>query len=109
MAAGASLMGAWGTAATLAATVVTGSALLFSARGVQKQFGTGLATGMSLLTAASGISWGIGLQLGLWTPLLLATVAVTGLPVVSVMLLLPWQRSRRLAQYRRSEEHLIKP
>lgn len=109
MAAGASLTGAWTTAGTLVATVVTGAALLLAASGVKKEFGIHLATGISLLTATSGICLGIGLQLTLWTPLLVGGVAVTGLPVLGIMLLLPLQRSRRLAQYRRAEQHLIKP
>lgn len=109
MATGASFLGAWATAGTLAATIATGAAFLLAATRVQKEFGTRFATGISLLTAASGVCLGIGLQLGLWTPLLIGAVAVTGLPVVGVMLFLPIQRSRRLAQYRRYEQHLIKP
>ncbi len=109
MAAGASLIGSWATAGTLAATAVTGVALLFAASGVKKEFGLRVATALSLLTSASGISCGIALQLALWTPLLIAASAITGIPVLAVMVWLPIKRSRLKAQYRRSEEHLIAP
>ncbi len=109
MAAGASLIGSWATAGTLAATAVTGVALILAASGITKEFGLQIATALSLLTAASGISCGIAVQLGFWTPLLIAAAAITGIPVIGVMVWLPIKRSRLKAQYRRSEEHLIAP
>ncbi|MCT7971657.1 serine/threonine protein kinase [Laspinema olomoucense] len=109
MAAGASLMGSWATAGTLAATAVTGVALILAASGITKEFGLQIATALSLLTAASGISCGIALQLGFWTPLLIAAAALTGVPVIGVMVWLPIRRSRLKAKYRRSEQHLIAP
>ena len=109
MAAGASLIGSWATAGTLAATAVTGVALILAASGITKEFGVQIATALSLLTAASGISFGIAVQLGFWTPLLIAAAALTGVPVIGVMVWLPIKRSRLKAQYRRSEEHLIAP
>ncbi|MCT7962630.1 bifunctional serine/threonine protein kinase/MFS transporter [Laspinema sp. D1] len=109
MAAGASLIGSWATAGSLAATAVTGVALILAASGITKEFGLQIATALSLLTAASGISCGIALQLGFWSPLLIAAAAITGIPVIGVMVWLPIKRSRLKAQYRRSEEHLIAP
>lgn len=109
MAAGASLIGSWTTAGTLAATTVTGVALILAASKITQEFGVPVATALSLLTAASGISCGIAVQLGFWTPLLIAAAALTGIPVIGVMVWLPIKRSRLKAQYRRSEEHLIAP
>ncbi|HEY9836595.1 MAG TPA: hypothetical protein V6D27_06830, partial [Vampirovibrionales bacterium] len=109
MAAGASLIGSWASAGTLAATAITGVVSIWAAAGITKEFGLQIATVLSLLTAASGISCGIALQLGFWTPLLIAAAAITGIPVIGIMVWLPIKRVRLKAQYRRSEEHLIAP
>ncbi|QIZ69973.1 serine/threonine-protein kinase [Oxynema aestuarii] len=105
--AGATVAGAFATAISLASTMVTGGALLWTATGVKRDFGARWAAGLSLLSALSGMAVGIGLKWAAWPPLLLLGIAVTTLPVVAVGISLPIARAFRLARYRRSQQHLI--
>ncbi len=62
-----------------------------------------------LLSVGLGISSSLSLTLGIWNPLVLTSVLGTGLPLVGMVFYPPIKRSRLIAKYRRSEQHLIKP
>ncbi|QOV23666.1 protein kinase domain-containing protein [Anabaenopsis elenkinii] len=64
---------------------------------------------LGLFTAGLGISSGIALALGTLHPYILLALLATGLPFATMLLYPPIQRRKLIAQYRRSEEHLIKP
>jgi hypothetical protein len=76
---------------------------------LKTEFGTILAVAILLLTVTLGISLGIGLKLGLLNPFVISTVLATGLPLAWMIIYLPKERSRLIAKYRKSEQHLIKP
>lgn len=86
----------------------------FEAEGVaescsQRGFSTSLAVGISLLTTALGISLGLWFKLGLLNPLLISTVLATGVPLAAMIFYPPLERKRLIANYRKLEQHLIKP
>ncbi|MDH6104788.1 serine/threonine protein kinase [Anabaenopsis tanganyikae CS-531] len=64
---------------------------------------------LGLFTAGLGISSGIAVAVGTLHPYILLALLATGLPFVTMLLYPPIQRRRLIAQYRRSEEHLIAP
>jgi hypothetical protein len=74
---------------------------------LQTEFGTILAVVILLLTSALGISLGLGFKLGFL--FVIYAVLATGLPLAWMMIYMPKARSRLIAQYRKSEQHLIKP
>jgi serine/threonine protein kinase len=64
---------------------------------------------LAIFTAGLGISSGIGFVVGFLHPYILLALSATGLPLASMLLYAPIERRRLIAQYRQSEEHLIKP
>jgi serine/threonine protein kinase len=64
---------------------------------------------LAIFTAGLGISSGIGFAVGFLHPYILLALSATGLPVATMLLYPPIKRRRLIAQYRQSEEHLIKP
>jgi hypothetical protein len=76
---------------------------------VNRGFSKTLAFGVSLLSAALGISLGIGLKLGFLNQLVMSAVLGTSLPLLTMILYPPLERTRRIAKYRKLEGHLIKP
>ncbi|WP_315791464.1 serine/threonine-protein kinase [Fischerella sp. JS2] len=62
-----------------------------------------------LLTLALGTSIGIGSLVGFLDPYILSALAMTGLPLVTMLLYPPLRRRQLIAKYRQSEERLIKP
>lgn len=74
---------------------------------LQTEFGTILAVAILLLTSALGISLGLGFKLGFL--FVIYAVLATGLPLAWMMIYMPKERSRLIAQYRKSEQQLIKP
>lgn len=64
---------------------------------------------LGLFTAGLGISSGIAVAVGMLHPYILLALLATGLPFATMLLYPPIQRRRLIAQYRRSEEHLIAP
>jgi serine/threonine protein kinase len=62
-----------------------------------------------ILTTALGISLGVCLKLGASNLTALAAVLGTGLPFAGMMLYPPLKRRQLIAQYRKSEQHLIQP
>lgn len=64
---------------------------------------------LGLFTAGLGISSGIAVAVGTLHPYILLALLATGLPFVTMLLYPPIQRRWLIAQYRRSEEHLIRP
>ncbi|MGB7440925.1 MAG: serine/threonine-protein kinase [Coleofasciculaceae cyanobacterium] len=75
---------------------------------LQRGFGKTLSICVSLLSAALGISLGFGLKLGFINGLIMSAMLATGLPLLTVMLYPPLERTRRIANYRKLEEKLIK-
>lgn len=76
---------------------------------LSRGFSKTLAFGVSLLSAALGISLGIGLKLGFLHPVVMSGVLGTSFPLLTMILYPPFQRARRIANYRKLEGHLIKP
>jgi len=74
-----------------------------------KGFSRGFAVGISLLISGLGTSLGVGCRLGFMNPFLLVAVLGTALSLVAMILYPPFHRSRLIAEYRQSEQHLIKP
>ncbi len=72
-------------------------------------FSTSLAVGITSLAIALGISLGIGLQVGLLNPFVMLAVLLSGLPLTTIVLYPPLKRIELIANYRKSEQHLIKP
>ncbi|QOV23667.1 serine/threonine protein kinase [Anabaenopsis elenkinii] len=64
---------------------------------------------LGLFTAGLGITGGIALAVGTLHPYILLALLATGLPFATMVLYPFIQRRKLIAQYRRSEEHLIKP
>jgi serine/threonine protein kinase len=62
-----------------------------------------------MLTIGLGSSLGVWLKLGALNLPVLAAVLGTSLPLAGMLLYPPLQRSRLIARYRQSEQHLIKP
>jgi hypothetical protein len=62
-----------------------------------------------ILTIGLGSSLGVWLKLGALNLPALAAILGTGLPLAGMLLYPPLQRSRLIAKYRQSEQHLIKP
>ncbi|HBB35611.1 MAG TPA: serine/threonine protein kinase [Cyanobacteria bacterium UBA9273] len=76
---------------------------------VQRGFSKTLAFGVSLLSAALGISLGVGLKLGFVHGMVTGAILGTGLPLATMIVYPMLDRARRIAKYRKLEEHLIKP
>ena len=74
-----------------------------------REFGEQFAIWLSLLSAAVGSTIGIGLAVGFFNSLVIWAVVGTGLPWVMMIIHLKLQRTRLIAEYRRSERYLIKP
>lgn len=74
-----------------------------------KGFSRGFAAGISLLIIGLGTSLGVGCRLGFLNPFLLTAALGIALSLVAMILYPPFQRSRLIAKYRQSEQHLIKP
>ncbi|MDB9350338.1 serine/threonine protein kinase [Nodularia spumigena] len=64
---------------------------------------------LMLLTAGLGIGLGIGYSVGFLNPYILLAISATGLPLATILVYPPLKRRRLIAQYRQSEERLIKP
>ncbi|WP_414550593.1 protein kinase domain-containing protein [Anabaena sp. CCY 0017] len=62
-----------------------------------------------LLTAGLGISFGIGVIFGVFNPYIFLAIAGTGLPLATMLLYPRFERRKLIAQYRQSENRLIKP
>ena len=74
-----------------------------------KAAGKDYAIGISLLTASLAAILGVGFTIGLQNPLIIIAIACTGVPLVSLLLHLPLRRTKVIANYRRSERHLVRP
>lgn len=74
---------------------------------LQTEFGTILAVAMLLLTSAFGISLGLSFKLGFL--FVIYAALATGLPLALIISYKKKERSRLVAQYRKSEHNLIKP
>ena len=105
-----------GTAAlTGAAGGLIGGVIMGVATGIAveklmaREFGEQFAIWLSLLSAAVGSTIGIGLAVGFFNSLVIWAVVGTGLPWVMMIIHLKLQRTRLIAEYRRSERYLIKP
>jgi hypothetical protein len=68
-----------------------------------------IVTQLPLLTAGLGISCGIAYLVGIFHPYVLLALAGTGLPLLTLLIYLPYKRRKLITQYRQSEEYLIKP
>jgi hypothetical protein len=76
------------------------------------EFGTILAGGIFLLTAVLGISLTIlviGFALGLLNPFVIFSLLATSLSFTWMLINISKERSRLIAQYRKSQQQLIKP
>ncbi len=62
-----------------------------------------------VLTVGLGMSSSLPLILGIWNPFVLAALLGTGLPLTGIIFYPPVKRARLIAQYRQSEQYLIKP
>ena len=76
---------------------------------LERGFSKTLAFGVSILSAALGISLGIGWKLGFLNPLVMSAILGTSFPLATMILYPPLERSKRIANYRKLEGHLIKP
>lgn len=72
-------------------------------------FGKCFAVVLVLLTATFGGCLGIGLRVGFFHQWLMFAFVFTGSALTSVLVYPSINRRRRLAKYRQSEQHLIKP
>jgi len=85
----------------------------FDAEGVasnclKRGFSPILAVGLSVLATALGISLGIGLEVGMLNRWVIGAILVTSLPLSAIVLYPPLERARLIANYRKSEQFLIK-
>ena len=72
--------------------------------------GNDMSTNVLLtLTAGLGTSFGIGCIIGLLNPYVLLAIALTGLPLATMLLYPLLKRRKLVAKYRQSESRLIKP
>jgi heme exporter protein D len=72
--------------------------------------GNDMSTNVLLtLTAGLGTSFGIGCIVGLLNPYVLLAIALTGLPLATMLLYPLLKRRKLVAKYRQSESRLIKP
>ncbi|MFH7028394.1 MAG: serine/threonine protein kinase [Heteroscytonema crispum UTEX LB 1556] len=94
---------------TLLVFVVAYVAGIVSKNVVERGFNKGFAILILLLTAGLGITTGIGLKVGLLHQLVISVMALTGVPLASMLIYLPLNRRRLIGKYRDSEQHLIKP
>jgi serine/threonine protein kinase len=62
-----------------------------------------------LFTAGFGTSLGVGWIVGFFNPYILLALAGTGIPLATMLFYPPLKRRRLIANYRKSEQHLIKP
>ncbi|MBW4649453.1 MAG: serine/threonine protein kinase [Kastovskya adunca ATA6-11-RM4] len=76
---------------------------------LDRGFSKRLALGVSLLAAGLGISLGVGFKLGFSHPAVTAAVLGTSFPLTLMILYPPLARAKRISNYRRSQDHLIKP
>lgn len=76
---------------------------------VKKGFSIRFAAAILLLTVALGIILGIVWLTESLTLSAIFTIAVTGIPLVAMILPPYWKRSRLIAKYHSSNQHLIKP
>ena len=67
------------------------------------------AVGISLLAAAFAVVIGIGVTIGLHNPLIMLALGCTGLPLGALLVHHPLRRTKVIANYRRSERHLVRP
>ena len=65
---------------------------------------------LGLFTAGFGASLGVGWVVGFFNPYILLALAGTGIPLATMLFYPPLKRRRLIAaNYRKSEQHLIKP
>lgn len=76
---------------------------------VKKGFIISFAAAILLLTAALGMILGIGFLTKSLTLSAIFTVVGTGIPLITMLLYPYWERSRLIAKYHSSNQHLIKP
>ncbi|WP_414550592.1 serine/threonine protein kinase [Anabaena sp. CCY 0017] len=101
--------GAGGVAMSGAVMVAMGWAVIVAKNMIYTFEHKSIVRRLLLLTAGLGISFGIGCIVGLFNPYILLVLAGMGLPLATMLLYPPLQRRRLIAQYRKSEERLIKP
>jgi serine/threonine protein kinase len=89
--------------------VVAYAAGIVSKNFVKRGFNKGFAILVLLLTAGLGITVGIGLKVGLLHQLVISAMALTGVPLASMLIYPPLNSRRLIGKYRDSEQHLIKP
>jgi hypothetical protein len=75
----------------------------------KKGFSPKFTITLLMLTIGLGSSLGVWVKLGALNLPALAAVLGTSLPLAGMLLYPPLQRSRLIAKYRQSEQHLIKP
>ncbi|NEQ64058.1 MAG: protein kinase [Symploca sp. SIO2D2] len=118
----ASIMVLTGTVVTGGTTVLTGAlggliggVIIGVATGIAVEnliargWGEEFTIWLSLLSAAVGSTIGIGLVAGFFNSLVIWALVGTGLPWLGMIIHLNLQRTRLIAEYRRSERYLIKP
>ncbi|MBD1897443.1 serine/threonine-protein kinase [Coleofasciculus sp. FACHB-129] len=76
---------------------------------LKRGFSPNLAIGVSLLAMALGMTLGVGFQVGLLNPLVMGAVLAVGLPLGTILFYPPFERARLIGNYRKFEQHLIKP
>jgi serine/threonine protein kinase len=64
---------------------------------------------LSLLIAGFGLSIGLGFVTGFLNPLTILALGITGIPLLYKLLYEPIKHQKLISNYRRSEQHLIKP
>jgi serine/threonine protein kinase len=67
------------------------------------------STILLIFAAGLGATFGIGCILGFFNPYILSGMALTGLPLATMLLHPIFKQRKLIAKYRQSEEHLIKP
>ena len=85
-------------------------AMSLATKWATEMIGGDLSTAMLLiLTVGLGTSCGIGCIVGFFHPYILLALAGTGIPLVTWLSYPPLKQHKLIANYRKSEQHLIKP
>jgi serine/threonine protein kinase len=78
-------------------------------RSLQNGMSWSFSISVSLLAAVSGIFWGVRIIVGFWHPLALTIGTAIDVALVALLIHFPLQKIRRIADYRKTEQFLIKP
>jgi len=78
-------------------------------RSLQNGMNWSFSISVSLLTTVSGIFWGVRIIVGFWQPFVLSMGTVIDVALVALLIHLPLQKMQRIADYRKTEQFLIKP